>query len=271
MKKHHFEANKIRPNGFLHKSEENTALLRYLVAKNQPETGDEDAPQKRIVVIGRHKYYDLFTAQLIDYAPGPEGELRGPFVSIDPLALLWHAPHPDGLKFYAALAKFQGVYGKSPADAEALKSLIRNPSGYKFYYHDSQVSEKISARSLSPVTVSQPKIDLKVQISLGEKHYHIQSDLTLDGAFCPLSRIDLRFGYFVVLDAAWYLCDKPPILDAAGYFKRQSQPLLLTPDAFLEFQFDGTSRPGNPRAGGPQLPQTRHQSAAQERRLRRST
>ncbi len=225
-------SSKLGPN----KSEENAALLRYLVAKDQPEIADDDAPQKRIIVIGKHKYYDLFNAQLIDYSPGLGGDLRGPFVPVNPLDLLWNAPHPDGLKFYAALARFQSVYEKSPANTEALKSLIRNPFGYVFYYHDSQVSEKISARSLSPITMSQPEIDLKVQISLGEKCYNVQSDLTLDGAFCPLSRVAVRFGHFLVLDAAWYLCDKPPILDAVGYFKRQSQPLLLTPDAFLEFQ-----------------------------------
>ncbi|WP_373512306.1 DEAD/DEAH box helicase [Persicitalea sp.] len=220
------------------KSEENAALLRYLVANKPPEKDDDDAPQKRIVVIGKHKYYDLFNTQLIDYSPGPDGELRGPFVPVNPLDLLWNTPHPDGLKFYAALAKFQGVYEKSLADAEAFKSLINNPFGHGFYYHDSQVSEKISVRSLSPVTVSQPAIELKVQISLGEKHYHIQSDLTLDGAFCPLSRVALRFGYFIVLDAAWYLCDQPPVLEAAAYFKKQSQPLLLSADDFLEFQLN---------------------------------
>ncbi|GHB83007.1 DEAD/DEAH box helicase [Persicitalea jodogahamensis] len=225
-------SSKLGPN----KSEENAALLRYLVAKDQPETADDDAPQKRIIVIGKHKYYDLFNAQLIDFPPGPGGDLRGPFVPVNPLDLLWNAPHPDGLKFYAALAKFQGVYEKSPADTEALKSLIRNPFGYGFYYHDSQVSEKISARSLSPITMSKPEVDLKIQISLGEKYYNIQSDLTLDGAFCPLSRIIVRFGHFLIQDAAWHLCDKPPVLDAVAYFKKQSQPLLLTPDAFLEFQ-----------------------------------
>ncbi len=79
---------------------------------------------------------------------------------------------------------------------------------------------------------------MKVHISLGEKHYHIQSDLTLDGAFCPLSRVSLRFGHFIVFDDAWYLCDKPPVLDAAAYFQKQSQPLLLLPDDFLEFQLN---------------------------------
>ncbi len=79
-------------------------------------------------------------------------------------------------------------------------------------------------------------MNLKVQISLGEKHYHIQSDLTLDGVFCPLSRLNVRFGHFVVLDENWYLCAKPPILDAVAYFKKQSQPLLLAPDDFLAFQ-----------------------------------
>lgn len=60
---------KLGPN----KSEENAALLRYLVVNKPPETGDDDAPLQRIVVVGKHKYYDLFNVQLIDYAPGPAG------------------------------------------------------------------------------------------------------------------------------------------------------------------------------------------------------
>ncbi len=91
--------------------------------------------------------------------PGPEGELRGPFVPVNPLDLLWDTPDPDGLKFYAALAKFQAVYEKSPADTEALKSLIQNPFDYSIYYHDAQVSDKPFVRSLSPITMSRPVVD----------------------------------------------------------------------------------------------------------------
>jgi SNF2 family DNA or RNA helicase len=209
-------------------------LTRYLDAKSQTDSGN--AFVKRIVVIGKHKYYDLFNAQLLESPLGPAGELKGPFTPINPMDLVWTTQRPDELKFFAAIARFQGVYDKSLTDTEGLRALIDNPFHYDFYVHDSGVSDKIIPRSLTPIQLSKPELDFKVQISLSETHYHVHSELKVQGTFCPISRLTVRFDHFLVLDDTWYLCPSAEILEAVGYFKRHDNSIILSQDAFLRFQ-----------------------------------
>ncbi|WP_247236661.1 DEAD/DEAH box helicase [Telluribacter sp. SYSU D00476] len=211
-------------------------LLKYLATKGGV-SGDAPAA-KRIVVIGKHKYYDLFNAQLMDCQLSDKGELRAPFIPVNPVDLIWNTRSPEELKFYAAIIKFQTYYEKSIADAEGLKALIHNPLKYEFYLHDSSVSEKITTRSLSPVQLSRPQVDFKVQISLGEKYYHVHSDLKLDDAYCPLTRVSLRFDHFLVLDSNWYLFENSNVIDAITYFIRHDNAIQLDLDALLQFQLE---------------------------------
>ncbi|MPR35067.1 DEAD/DEAH box helicase [Salmonirosea aquatica] len=209
-------------------------LAKYLDAKNQ---ANSDNPfVKRIVVVGKHRYYDLFNAQLLESPLGPAGELRGPFTPINPMNLVWTTQRPDELKFYAAIARFQGVYDKSLTDAEGLRALIDNPFHYEFYVHDSGVSDKITPRSLTPIQLSKPELDFKIHVSLGETHYHVHSELKVQGTFCPISRLVIRFDHFLMLDDQWYLCPSAEILEAVEYFKKHNNSIILTQDDFLQFQ-----------------------------------
>lgn len=209
-------------------------LARYLDTRKPTDTTNPFV--KRMVVVGKHKYYDLFTAQLIESPLGPNGELRGPFTVINPMDLVWTTQRPGELKLYAAIARFQSVYEKSLTDTEGLSALISNPFHLDFYVHDSQVSDKFTVRSLSPISLSQPELDFKVQVSLGETHYHVHSELKVDGTFCPLSRLSSRFDHFLVVDNSWYLCTSAPLLDAVTYFKKHDNSIILSQDAFLSFQ-----------------------------------
>ena len=150
--------------------------------------------------------------------------------------LVWTTQRPDALKFYAAIARFQSVYEKSLTDNEGLRALISNPFHYDFYVHDSRISDKIIPRSLTPVQLSQPELDFKVQVSLGETHYHVHSELKINGTFCPISRLAPRFDYFLVSEDHWYLCSSAEVLAAVGYFKQHSNTIILNQDDFLRFQ-----------------------------------
>ncbi|TDB67332.1 DEAD/DEAH box helicase [Arundinibacter roseus] len=210
------------------------ALLHFLSLSSQPQPADAQAV--RVVVVGRHKYYEHFNAQLVEFPLSANGEFRMPYTTLQPLDLVWQAQRPDELKFYAALARFQGYYEKSPGDLEGLKALVANPFGYSFYWHDASVSEKITPRALSPIDLTKPLLDVQVRISLGEKKYHVQAELSIDGTFCPLSLLTPRFEYFLVRDHTWFLCVQPPVMQAILYFKKYHSTLLLTHDEFAGFQ-----------------------------------
>ena len=203
---------------------------------SQPQLPDASADSKTIIVIGRHRYYNLFSAQLVSCSLSSTGELKAPFTVLNPLELVWRTERPEELKFYSAVARFQSFYEKSPTDTASLKALVRNPLGYTFYLHDSEVSEKITARSLVPVQVSQPKVDFKVRISLNSDEFSVIGDLFINGTYYSLSRIHIRYGHFLVADDAWYLCPNPHLPSVVAYFKKHGNELQLPHDAFLRFQ-----------------------------------
>lgn len=191
---------------------------------------------KTIIVIGRHRYYNLFSAQLAESALNNAGELKNPLVILNPLDLVWGTQRADELKFYASLIKLQSFYEKSTSDIAGLKALVQNPLHYPFYLHDSSISEKVTPRSVAPVQVGQPKVNFKVRVSRLEGTYTVESDLYINKAYCPLSRISLLYDYFLVLDSDWYLCENLNLLHAIAYFKRHGNSITLPQEDFLRFR-----------------------------------
>ncbi|ARS35423.1 DEAD/DEAH box helicase [Pontibacter actiniarum] len=204
---------------------------------NAEETLSSTSPEKEtIIVIGKHRYYNLFTAQLVTCPRSSTGELKSPFTVLNTLDLVWSTQQPEELKFYAAISKLQGFYEASGTDTAVLKALIRNPFQYPFYLHDSNITEKISPRSISPVQVSQAATDGSIHVSQKGLLYTTSMELSIDGAYCPLSRISVQYDQFVVLDTDWYLCANPHLLQAIAYFKRHGNSVTLPRAAFLQFR-----------------------------------
>lgn len=203
---------------------------------SQPQISNAAADTRTIIVIGRHRYYNLFSAQLVTCGVSSAGEPKAPFTVLNPLELVWRTEKPEELKFYSAIARFQSFYEKSAADTVSLKALVRNPLRYTFYLHDSDVSEKITAKSLTPVQVTQPGIDFKVRIGLNSDVFSVTSDLFINGTYFPLSRINVRYSHFLVSDDAWYLCSNPHLPSVVTYFKKHDGELRLPHDSFLHFQ-----------------------------------
>ncbi len=210
------------------------AFAAFLAAKGEPAPAPHDA--NTIIVIGKHRYYNLFSAQLVSCGLSSSGEPKAPFTILNPVDLVWRTEKLEEVKFYNAITKFQNFYEKSPADLEGLQALVRNPLRYPFYLHDSQVSEKITSRAIAPVPVSQPQLDFKVRVSLHEDVFGVTSDLFINGAYTTLSRVSIRFDYFLLVDGSWYLSTKAALPPIIAYFQRQDNNLWLSHDAFLQFQ-----------------------------------
>ncbi|MBF8963550.1 SNF2 helicase associated domain-containing protein [Pontibacter sp. FD36] len=203
---------------------------------SQPQLDGASADSRTIIVIGRHRYYNLFSAQLVSCSLSSTGELKAPFTVLSPLELVWRTEQPEELKFYSAVARFQSFYEKSATDTASLKALERNPLRYPYYLHDSEISEKITAKSLKPVQVTQPSIDFKVRIGLNSDMFSVTSDLFINGTYFPFSRISVRYNHFLVTDDTWYLCSNPHLPSVVAYFKKHDGELQLPHDAFLQFQ-----------------------------------
>ncbi len=208
-------------------------LANYPSAKKEPE---EDA--KTILVIGQHRYYKLFSAQLIQCKVGKDGQLKNPLRVANPIDFMWKAERPEELKFYAAITKFQSFYDKSQADKVALKMLFQNPVRYQVYEHNHEVSEKVNVRSLSPASISLPTVDFKIRVERDKNQYSVYGELSINEMPCLLNEIDVRLHQFIVRGNHWYLCEGNEVLNSIAYFKRYDNHFHLKEDSFEAFQRD---------------------------------
>jgi hypothetical protein len=189
-----------------------------------------------IVVIGKHKYYNLFNAQLTRCANTARATLKGPFVPINPLQHAWKKTDPDLLKFYLAVTKFQTVYQKSAHDLESLQALVQNPAQYEFYFHDNRVSEKITARSLRRVNVANVTLKASVVVRHEGLLTNVTCDVTVGEHLYNLDALTILFDYFVVVDHQWYLPGDPQIVNVLAYFKMHGPVIRIAKIDFESFQ-----------------------------------
>lgn len=189
-----------------------------------------------IVILGKHKYYNLFNVQLTRCANTLRATLKGPFVSINPLQHAWKKTNPDLLKFYLAVTKYQTVYQKSAHDLESLQALVQNPAQYEFYFHDSRVSEKITARSLHRVNVTNVNLKASVVVRHEGLLTTVTCDLTIgDHAYSP-DALTILFDYFVVIDNQWYLPTDPQVINVLAYFKTHGPVVRIAKTDFESFR-----------------------------------
>lgn len=199
---------------------------------------EDDEASKTIVVIGQHRYYKLFSAQLIQCKIGKSGQLKAPFTQANPTDYMWKAQRPEELKFYAAITKFQSFYDKSQADLEALELLFKNPARYDFYEHNHEVSEKVNLKSINPVNISIPKVDFEIQIDKTAEHYITSGKLYLNEMPADLLDFEVKLNQFLTRDHHWYLCVNTDLLNTIAYFIRHQNYIRLSHSSFEAFDRD---------------------------------
>jgi hypothetical protein len=128
--------------------------LKSEVIKQDPgpdlNTGKDEA---FCVVFRQHKYYKHLQVELYNAQSTKEGKIKNPLNQVDPLDYIWRSAAPDDLKFFTGISKFQNHSNNKITDSDilALRAIIKNPLGYKFYYHNHGVSESITVNSVVPV------------------------------------------------------------------------------------------------------------------------
>lgn len=216
--------------------EERTLENHFANYPSSKKEGDELF--KTIVVIGQHRYYKLFSAQLIQCKVGKNGQLKAPFTQANPTDYMWKATRPEELKFYAAISKFQSFYDKSQADLEALELLFRNPARYDFYEHNHEISEKVNLKSINPVSISVPKVDFEIQVDKTNEHYIASGKLYLNEMPADLLDFEVRLNQFLIRDHHWYLCVTTDLLNTLAYFIRHQNYIRLSHSSFEAFDRD---------------------------------
>ena len=185
--------------------------------------------KKQILVIGKHRYYNHLVFSLMEAEITQTGKIKNPVNPIDAMQLIWKAEKPLDIKFYTAISSFQNNYNEeyNAAELEALKLIVKNPLELEVYYHDREIAETISAKSLTPVKIK--TLDAEVQLSVFKKDpfYEITGELLFDDSSLPFKNVVIRNEYFVYNNQTFNLIDHPDMLRIIRFFKANNEILLI--------------------------------------------
>lgn len=198
----------------------------------KPETG-----KKQILVISQHRYYNHLIFSLMEAEMTRAGKIKNPVSPVDAMQLIWNAEKPLEIKFYTAIATFQNNYNEdyNPAELQALQLIIRNPLGLEVYYHDREIAENISSKSLLPVQLN--TLDAEVQLTVFKKDpfYEITGELLFNNVSVPFKNIALRNDYFVYNNNTFSFIDHPDMLRVIRFFKAHHEILLIHASKYEKF------------------------------------
>lgn len=221
-----------------------TAMLQRDLLPQHPSKLEElalrETGKKRILVISKHRYYNHLIFSLMEAETTQTGKIKNPVVPVDALQLIWEAEKAEDIKFYTAITSFQNNYNEeyNAAEFEALKRIAQNPLNFEVYYHDRDLAEIISAKSLLPIELN--TLDAEIQLSVFKKDpfYEVTGELQFNDLSVPFKNIVLRNDYFVYNHNTFSLIDPPDMLRIIRFFKANNEILLIHSSKYEEFTKD---------------------------------
>jgi hypothetical protein len=217
-------------------TKESMGLLKAIIAT---DAGPLDTEESTVfVVLKQHKYYGYLFIELYKAEFSKEGKIKNPLTALAPLDFIWETEDPAQLKFFTGIHKFQNHLNKvaSDADITALKAIIKNPSGYDFYYHDSEISENITAGSVVPVKVGLLSEEVKLAVEPKDQFFELSGTLGIDDKVYDVKDLRLKFTYFVDNNDGLYLVNNLQQLNIINLLTKKQNNILVHTSKFDEFQ-----------------------------------
>lgn len=209
-----------------------------LPKKDAPIEEDFALYKQTILVFGKHRYYDHFVIELFDAETTKDGNVRNPLTSVNSTDAVWKTQEVDVLKFYAAIAGFQNNYSetKSQSDIEGLKAVVKNPLDLPAFFHDNNISEKISAQSIIPVKLKSSRMELALSVDLKERFHEVSAELVIEDQLYDLKSLQMKFGYFIRIGDTMHLIQDEDLARVISFFRQQNHKVLIHPSKFDAFQ-----------------------------------
>ncbi len=201
----------------------------------QPKQTEESAV---CIIFKRHKYYKYLVVELYRAQTTKEGKVKNPLELVNPLEFIWESDHTDQVKFYTAIAKFQNHSDakRSESDIAALNAIIKNPLEYDFYIHDEEVSENVTANSVSLVKSTVLTNEVILDVNYNAPFYELSGKVTLNGFIYSLNDLVVKFNYFVLADNTLFLVEKLPVLAIMDLLKNKPENLIVHSSKYKEFK-----------------------------------
>jgi SNF2 family DNA or RNA helicase len=182
-----------------------------------------------IVVLKNYRFHKQLTLELYQAATTQSGKLKNPLKLVNPYDAALQAKQLDELKFLTALSRFQNnpTAAKSPADIEALKTIMTNPLSLRFFYHEPDFSENVVAGSLKEINIGEPIKDITLSIRRDNEWYFIIPQIQIGNKVCAFSEIEIKYDYFILRGESIHLLSKFHLLKLVRFFKQQPTGLKL--------------------------------------------
>jgi len=218
--------------------QQNLQELLLPASKYKAKVPIKNDSDKMILVFGQHRYYNNLIVELFEANTTKSGKVKNPLKGINPADLLFKTNDHDQLKFYSGITTFQQNYNQeqSEVEIEALKSIVKNPLKIPFYLQNSKQSGTIQANTISAVEAYLLEVDLHLSVNQRDDYYEITGRLIIEGKSYELDSLVLVHQYFVKLHHQLYLIGRLDFLRVIGFFKKQSNRLILHKTKYLEFQ-----------------------------------
>ena len=220
----------------------NPESRRYLTGQLLPSTqapAFEHSPglRQRIVVFKKHKYYSHLLVELYEGEATPQGKLKNPLVLLQPMEFIWKTTDSEELKFYTAVAKFQHQYDaeNSEVDMAALKALVKNPFGLRFF-ELKETAKSVVTAALIPINITSLQLDIRMAVNQRDVFYEVTGQLYLGDRHYDLEKLQLKYQYFLHDQHTMYLIDNPDFLRMVAFFKKHDHKILIHQSKFEEFQ-----------------------------------
>ena len=190
------------------------------------------------ILLRQHKYYGYLIIELFDAPTTKDGKIKNPLTPIPPLDLIWKVADPDAIRFFTGIHKFQNHNNtkRNDSDLQALRSVVRNPLKYRFYYHDNKISESVTSTSAIPIGVSLLPHDLNLTVNTKDQFFELSGSLTLNDTKHLLKDLITQFSYFVHVKDTFYLVDNLQVLSVIDFLKNKPDNLLVHASRYQEFK-----------------------------------
>lgn len=198
----------------------------------------QNQSKKMFLLIKKHKYDDRFSIGLFESETTQSGKIKNPVTAINPSDLIWKTDNVDEAKFFTAVSKFENNLNeeKNEADLEALKIVVKNPLNLPTFYHDKDISENVSAKSIVSVNLKSLNPDIELSVFKKEPFFEITGGIWLNDILQPFKNSRIQFSYFLFHEKTLHLITNLDMLRVLEFFKANREILLIHSSKFEEFK-----------------------------------
>lgn len=216
-------------------------LQLKLLPKNEKKFSEITAKnysEKLFLVIKKHKYYNQLALELFKADTTQSGRIKNPLTAVEASNFIWKAETIEETKFFTAVSKFENLLGedKNDTDVEALKMVVKNPLNLSVFFHNKDISENISAKSIVPVDLKLLNPDIELSVFQKEPFFEITGGIWLNDVLESFKTIKIQFNYFILKDKTLHLITSLDMLRVLEFFKSNREILLIHSSKFEEFK-----------------------------------